>query len=261
MSGVLVYLYGFVPAGTAAPPVGLRGLEGGAVRIVGGDAVSAAVGEVPASEYSGARMDAHLADLAWVGERGLAHDRVLGWFAGGGAVVPVAPFSLHSGEEGVRRLLAEQEVAVAALLERLSGCTEWGVRLWSTPETSPRVEQQAPELAALREEIAGAAPGRRFLLEKKRGAAVREAVQGVSARLAREVLDALRGHAEASHVRSVPPLRESARILLLDAVFLVAEAGFGEFSGRVRALAEGAAEQGFHLELTGPWPPYHFVGG
>jgi hypothetical protein len=260
MSGALYYLYGFVPAGAEPPPPELRGVEGAPVSLLTGDGVSAIVGEVPEAEYGGGRLDDRLGDLGWVGERGLAHDRVLSWFADRGAVVPVAPFSLHGTEEGVRRLLTERADELSSVLDRLGGRREWGIRVWRTAETTPRVEARAPELVRLRSEMAGAPAGRRFLMHKKLESAVREALRAAYARIAREALDTLRPAAEASRVRPVPPAGEATRSILLDAVFLVPVAGFDAFAQRVRELAASAGRDGFEVEFTGPWPPYHFVG-
>jgi len=45
----------------------------------------------------------------------------------------------------------------------------------------------------------------------------------------------------------------------MNAAYLVAEASFPQFRQASAALQKEYAPHGVDLELTGPWPPYHFV--
>ncbi|MGH8638679.1 MAG: GvpL/GvpF family gas vesicle protein, partial [Burkholderiales bacterium] len=47
---------------------------------------------------------------------------------------------------------------------------------------------------------------------------------------------------------------------LLDAAFLVPARSRREFHAAAERVAKHVARSGAHLTLTGPWPPYHFVG-
>jgi hypothetical protein len=49
--------------------------------------------------------------------------------------------------------------------------------------------------------------------------------------------------------------------MLLNGVYLVADADVAEFRAEVAALADEFAAAGAAVELTGPWPPYNFVKG
>jgi hypothetical protein len=48
--------------------------------------------------------------------------------------------------------------------------------------------------------------------------------------------------------------------MLLNASYLIPRDRAVEFASLVRALSDRHARHGLELELTGPWPPYHFVG-
>jgi hypothetical protein len=257
----VIYLYGVVPADAPAPPAGLTGVEDGAVRLVPAGELAGVVGEVPEAEYAEAALGARLADLAWVGPRAAAHERVLTWFSDRCPVVPLALFSLHADEDRVRARLAERRERLAGLLERLHGRGEWVVRLWHDPDApEDAADAASPALQALAAEVEAAAPGRRFLLEKKRAALRTEERR----RLRREAAgSAYRALAEAADAAvSLPPPGEAAaagRRGALHAAFLVPHAAFDAFRERVEAVDAGSAAAGLRLELTGPWPPYHFA--
>ena len=257
----LIYLYGIVPADAPEAPDDLAGIDGGRVRVLRGERVAAVVSAVATAEYGDEALDSRLADLSWVGERGLAHERVLDWFADRGPVVPLSLFSLHQGEDRVRERLSSEAERFARVLEELRGRREWGVKLWrDETRLATRLAELSPAVAALAAEIEQAPPGRRFLLEKKRDALRSEEMRRVSSRVSHEVYAQLRGAADDSATVAIPPnAPPGTRTLLLHAAFLVPDAGFELFQSRLSELAATFQPTGFDFEFTGPWPPYHFA--
>lgn len=257
----MIYLYGVVPEDAPDAPAELRGLEGGAVRVVRVGGVGGIVSEVPAAQYADEPLNARLGDLAWVGQRGVAHEAVLTWFADRGPVVPLSPFSLHRDEQRVRERLRSGGAEFGALLHRFRGRQEWGVKLWRVdPVVAEHLEQLSPSLRALGDAIREAPPGKRFLLEKKRQGMQAEEIRTASARVSQQVFAALREHAERARALALPPRPpEGVRALALHAAFLVAETEFQPFRDALNAQAERFQPMGFEFEFTGPWPPYHFV--
>lgn len=258
--GTLIYLYGIVPGDSPDPPADLKGLEDAPVRLVRTSGVAAIVSEVPSEEYADDELNARLEDLAWVGERGVAHERVLDVFAAGGAVLPLSLFSLHRDEGRLRDRIAESADRYRAALERLAGRREWGIKVWRRQDASEHVERLSPALAALSKEMEDAAPGRRYLLERKRENLRGEEIRVASKRLAHRIYGLLSEAAEHSVSSPLPAAQpEGARVLLLSAAFLVSDGSFQDFHRRVGEAAHEAGAAGFDVEFTGPWPPYHFA--
>ncbi|HEU4632162.1 MAG TPA: GvpL/GvpF family gas vesicle protein [Gemmatimonadaceae bacterium] len=258
----LVYLYGVVPAGAPPPPPGLAGLDDGGVRLLPVGDVAAVVSDVDGATYAEDVLDERLRDLAWVGERGLAHERVATWFADRGPIIPFTLFSLHRSEARLRERLAERAPQLRERLERLAGRREWGIKLWRDEARFARqVAGLSAPLQALEAEMATAAPGRRYLLRKKQDALRADESRRVAAEIVRTVYATLAGEAEAARALPLPPAAASGaeRVLVLHAAFLVSEAGFAAFQQRVQALEAAHREAGFTWEFTGPWPPYHFA--
>lgn len=258
----LLYLYGVVPATAPAPAAELRGVEAQPVRLVHEGELAGIVSEAPADVYAEEALDARLADLAWVGERGVAHERVLSWFADRGPVLPLAPFSLHQDEARVRARLREGAQELGRTLARLAGRREWGIKLWRIDAAlAGQLDELSPRLRALAEEIRAAPPGRRFLLTKKRDAARTDELRAVTAEIGRRVFRHLAEHADDALVLPLPAQAgANGRTLTLHAAFLVADERFDAFQQRVSQLAAEYRPRGFEWEFTGPWPAYHFAG-
>ena len=256
----LTYLYAVVPEDAEAPPPELAGIDGGPVRLLRADGVAAAVGEVSAEEYGEEALNARLQDLAWVGERGAAHEGVLLWLADRGPVVPLTLFSLHRDEAQLRARLEVAAPRLREALERLRGRREWGVRLWRPDaRVAEHLDRLSPRLRGLAEEMEAATPGKRFLLAKKREALLQDELRAAGAEAGRQVFAELRPLA-AEAVALALPARGEDRALVLNAAFLVDDSAYAAFQQGVTEAARRWGESGFELEFTGPWPPYHFAG-
>lgn len=265
MSPSATYVYCLVrsaeaPALEGAPP-GLPGLS--AVRLLevgksGGDGKDhgeglwLAVADAPLPDYAAETIEARLQDLSWVSDRAMAHEAVIEFFLGRGTVLPMKLFTLFSSEEKARQDLAADLVRLHRVLDRVEGCSEWGVRV-HLDEARAR-EAQARELRPGE----GDASGTGFLLRKKRE---QEAARGLSARL-RSEMDEVFGElarAASGSVRRAPVPGEAGARLLLDGAFLVHSGRTAELEAAVQRCAERLAGLGCEVTLTGPWPAYHFL--
>jgi hypothetical protein len=214
--------------------------------------------EAPLPEYGEAEIGAHLEDLAWVSDRALAHEAVVEHFAdpprgarwSARAVVPMKLFTLFASEARAVEHVAGELPRVRQALDRVAGREEWGVRL--RLDRARAAEEAAGSPAA----EGGPASGRDFLARKKRLLDAARSSPAEARKAAEEAYAALAGRAAEAVERPI----EAAGSLILDAAFLVPRA---ERRGFEEAVAEQARElAGAHLELTltGPWPPYNFVG-
>lgn len=260
-NATLLYLYGVVSAEAPAPTAEVQGLEGASVRLVRVDDLAAVVSELPLEGYDERTLDTRMSDVQWVGERGLAHERVLTWFVDRGPVVPFTPFSLHHGEEAVTERIRERVALLRDALGRVQGRREWGIKLWRDEERfAERLDAESPVLRELGAELEGASAGRRFLLVKKRDALRTDEARRISHETARAVFRALTDCAVGSRALELPPpIARGPRALVLHAAFLVSDEEYGAFEELVQQLATTYTRKGFDWEFTGPWPPYHFT--
>jgi hypothetical protein len=218
--------------------------------------------EASLPEYGEAEIGAHLEDLAWVSDRALAHEAVVEHFAdppgapagaaphgargSARAVVPMKLFTLFASDERAVEHVAGELTRVRQALDRVAGREEWGVRLRLDRARAAEAAAGSPATAS----------GRDFLARKKRLLDAARSSPAEARKAAEEAYSALAGRAAEAVERPI----EAAGSLILDAAFLVPRAERGGFE---EAVAEQAREvAGAHLELTltGPWPPYNFVG-
>ena len=204
--------------------------------------------EVPLDQYGPGPLEVSLKDLDWVSRIALAHEAVVEHFAAlpGATVIPMKLFTMFSNVERALTGMRGQRAELKRVFARLEGCEEWGVRVL-------RSERQKPATATARPST-----GTAFLAARKRARddartamlAAATAADAVYASLAEIAAEHRRRTSEAPGV--VAPL--------LDAAFLVPTRRRARFQSAAQKVARQVSETGAQMTLTGPWPPYNFVG-
>ena len=258
----LCYVYGVVSS-SVNPATAPKGIDGGAVNLIPNGEVSALATSVSAADYAPDRVESLTADVDWVSERAVAHDRVLTWASDNGAVIPFPMWTLFRDSRAVKRMLAKRMGELQATFTRIGDGREFIVRVYVQPGVlKDHLGEHSSELTTLEAEAAKASPGQRYLLERKIEALRKDAGKDVAARAANEIHDQLRARSMES-VREQPvnsgAPREQGRAIL-NASFLVSPARLVELQRALTEIVNKYEPSGFKFDFTGPWPPYHFVG-
>jgi hypothetical protein len=255
----VIYLYGFTPAAAPAPPPELVGVAGSPVELLPVGAVRAVVGRLPAESWATEHVESRLEDLAWVGEQGIAHERVVLWFVDHAEILPARLFSLYSDEAALRAAYGPRSDDVGAQLRRLDGRREWNLKVAYDPaELGRHGATVSGELRRMDDEIEAAAPGRRYLLQRRRADVLKREVGRSARRLAGELLDALRPLAEAAHTLPLAAADEGGTVVLSAALLATREGEPALRAEAQRRIAELEA-LGMIITLSGPWAPYRFL--
>jgi hypothetical protein len=258
----LCYVYGVVGPSieTATAPAGI---DGGSVSVIPGNDFAALATSVSAEDYAPDKVERLTADVDWVSQRAMAHDRVLTWACDNGAVVPFPMWTLFRDAKAVKGMLAKRAKELKTTFARIGDGREFIVRVYVQPGVlNDRLGEHSDELKSLEADAARSSPGQRYLLERKIENLRRDASRDVATKAAGEIHDSLR-EASMETVREQPvnsgAPREQGRAIL-NASFLVAPSRVVEFQTSLTGMVNKYEPSGFKFDFTGPWPPYHFVG-
>jgi hypothetical protein len=249
-----VWVYGIVRADAPDPPRRAGVDEGHEVELIRHADLAAIASAVPMDEFQQEVLVERLEDLPRLEALVRAHERVLDDMLALGPVVPLRICTIYEGADRVREMLEREHGALADALDRLKGTAEWGVKAYGAGGDAPAQPAAAPR---------GGRPasGIDYLARKRdqRNAAeaaretADDAVEDIHRRLSELALDA---------VLSAPhdPRLTGRAHELLNASYLVPSARTDEFQSLVQGLTRRHEQDGLVLELTGPWPAYHFAG-
>ncbi|HSJ23372.1 MAG TPA: GvpL/GvpF family gas vesicle protein [Longimicrobiales bacterium] len=256
----VVYLYGFVPAGTLAPPQELAGIGAAPVTLLELGPVNAAVSLLPATDFDAASVEARLQDVAWVGEQGLAHERVVLWFVDHHRILPARLFSLYTSADALRQALESQAGRLAGMLADLGDRREWNLKVACDPgEMARHAPEVSEQVAALDAEIATAPPGRRYLMQRQRTDLVRDEVGRAGRRLADELLAELGAHADEVRTLPLASVDAEAGTVLLNAALLVRRDREQDLQTAAEAAVARLRPLGVRASFSGPWAAYRFL--
>ncbi len=252
----LTYVYGLVVSARkpslARMPAGLPGAS--RVRLLDVDRGRyLAVADVNAREYDEAAINRRLSNLEWVSRAAMGHEAVLEALASRSTVLPMKLFTLFANDERAVADVSRNRVRFDALIKRVDGHDEFGVRVVLDRAKAAAVGRGRGDRAK------GSASGIAYLTRKK---AQRDAVTELAARSRETVMDLyerLSRRARLARRRSASELPIENGPLLLDAAFLVPRTKARAFRNQVAREARALAPQGYGVMLTGPWPPYTFV--
>lgn len=239
-------------------PSALEGVEpGSVVEVLNEGDLAALISPVPAVDYDDIHLREHLEDLAWVERTARRHEAVLEQALMRVSIVPLRLCTLYRGRDGVRRLLREHGDGLRQSLDKVTGCAEWGVKVFAGDAASEQVEGTEPE------ESLADRPGATYLLHRQRERERSEKAAEVRARCVEEVHE--RVSACSREAITNPPQRPELHgrgvAMLLNGAYLVADEQTDDLDQTARALKSEWEPRGFVIELTGPWPAYNFVSG
>jgi gas vesicle protein GvpL/GvpF len=250
MADVLVYLYAVGGAALRAVlPVGLSGVGGAPVRVLVADRLAAVVSSVDPLQFGVEPLRRNLEDLSWLAATARSHHTVIDTLWRHEPVAPLRLATVYLDDDNVRALLHTREAAFLAVLDRIRGRQEWGVKAFavSLPESDAGGDGDDAELG----------PGAAYLLRKRE-------VRDRTSRLRRKVHDAaedlhrvLAGSAQDSRRYALQDPRLSGRPpdLVLNAAYLVEDVASAAF----RDALDSVVSPYIRVELTGPWAPYSFA--
>ncbi|MFH7596712.1 GvpL/GvpF family gas vesicle protein [Streptomyces racemochromogenes] len=260
---LLTYVYAVAPPAPAVRRLlpSLTGVEGRPVTLLhapGDDPgpVAFVISDVPRPEWDEDALKARFEDLRWLEDAARHHHRVVEALAAHTTVLPLRLATLYADHAGALGVLRTQGQAFATLLARLSGHTEYGVKLYVRPAAAPDPAVPADSAAP----SAAVSPGRAYL-QARRSQRTAHEDHHRQARLAAERLaDVARRHTSdrVSHpVQSGPLAAAAPGENVLNDAYLVADADAEAFLAALDGVARGLP--GIRVEVTGPWAPYSFA--
>ena len=251
--GIWVYAVAVaVPDGSLG---GLTGVSGGPVETLAAAGLTAVTEKVPLAEFGEAALRRNLEDLDWLEEKARAHHGVIDAVAQQQPLVPMRFATVYHSEAGVTGLLSGRARDFRALLDRIRGRREWGVKAYAAEPAAAGDEATGPAGAAAPSAGAGTA----YLNRRRHERSAQEEARQAAMTSTAEVHDTLAGLAMAFrlHPPQAPQLHGNRQPMLLNAAYLLDDERAGEFAAAVRSLATD--HPSVRLELTGPWPPYSFA--
>jgi hypothetical protein len=213
------------------------------------DEIALVVSRVDRTAWSEDALRENLNNLEWLSAAALAHESVLDSLMPG----PLVPFPLgtiFSDRESAMQMLRERGDELAQELDKLQGRVEIGVVVHLDPAIEPVTSQEHT--------ASGVGYLKRRIEERETQAESRQSAREVGEHIHEQLISL----AEQAHLN--PPrskaLDRRSGWNVLNAAYLIDSEAQDRFAALASGLHEEYAARGVTIDLTGPWPPFHFTG-
>lgn len=255
-----IYLFCLTPA-SPLPEIAGTGIDGEHplfVEAIGN--VAAVLAEVNLDDFSGPEAKEKMENLAWVAPRALRHEEVVMTIMENGPVLPVRFGTVFSSIEAAAAPLQQRQDALEKFFQDTAGKQEWTLKGY-VDRPQARARMTAARLAAEKEQLAGLSPGKRYFLEQKIKGAVDKDVAIWLKEMERDILRVAReasvGFSECRlQSRDITGRDEE---MFFHGALLVPDGSATVLQGITNEWNTRHEVQGLQIELSGPWPPYHFA--
>ncbi|MFG2987897.1 GvpL/GvpF family gas vesicle protein [Streptomyces sp. NPDC048257] len=206
-------------------------------------------GDVPEQDFNETALKKNFEDLGWLEHVARTHHDVVQAVAARAPVLPLRMATVYQDDHRARQALSAQQAVFTQRLDQLRAHTEYGVKIYLTPDTTePPPAAPAPP----------ASPGKAYLEARRAQRHSRDAVYQ-QAEQAAETIEALASRHATQRVRHAPQRGEltGPQENVLNDAYLIPDDQAGQFQA---AIADAARSfPGLRIEVTGPWAPYSFA--
>lgn len=217
----------------------------GSLRLLAIDRdIWAAVADAPLEHFAGDALQQEMQEVEGISRHAFAHAAVIEFFFRRATVIPLKLFTLFSSDGKVSAHVRSRLATLKPLFGLLRGREEWGVRIFAGEIEA--AAQRPPD------------SGRDYLNLKKRlheqtATAPRDTVRALDS-----ALSSLGRSAFKIRKETFPPSGRG-RPYVAGASFLVDTRRRTAWARHVARVTAGMRAKGHRLDVSGPWPPYHFV--
>jgi hypothetical protein len=248
MSDTLTYVYAVARDVDPAAVAGLEGLGGRPVRTVAHGGVTAVVSDADRAEFQERALEERLEDLEWLAATARAHHHVVDTLGRDHLVAPLGLATVYFDDERVRAVLDESAETFSAVLDRLDGRAEWGIKVYARKGRPDAAEAEAEKPRS----------GADYLRRRRKALREGDTTLEDARRAAGEVDAAASALAAAtrSHRLQDAQLSGQSDPMVLNQAYLLPV----ERADELRALVASYQDHPtMRVELTGPWVPYSFA--
>jgi hypothetical protein len=228
------------------------------VEIVACAQTAALASRVGLDQFDLKKLERENTDVNWLSQVAIRHNQIISDAACFQPVLPLRLGTLFNSRQSLLSKMEQWESVVIDFLDSIGNSQEWAAKIYLAP---PNIEDNpvaVRKLFATRSASVGT--GTRYLMQKGNQRRKSHAWQQYNREEVAKIEATLMNQAD-RYCRSRPlhaNLTGRREKMLWNAAFLLSRAISKRWLALAEVMRSAAACKGLLLEISGPWPPYHF---
>lgn len=196
-------------------------------------------------------------DIRWLGDIAARHNEIVCLALDSSPVLPLRLGKVFRSRAALQAMLTRCQSVVASYLQQFGDRQEWGIQLYLDKLRSGTIPGHAgpppPHYLPIHSETAPPTHRKATLRDHEESQAViHQTVKAVEHRLMGTTENGY-------HIRKLPTALAGRSVdMLLNAALLLPSSAQETWLNTIHDLRQHVIGQGLVLEVSGPWPPYHF---
>lgn len=246
----VLYAFGIIKANQE--DIDLLGMEDRPCRIVENGNMGMLVCPVPRKEYNEESLHRYMEDMAWVESHARRHEEILLKTMEGRSVIPLPFCTIFTDEENIKRQLTQNAEVLQEDLQRLENHNEMHVKLFvNRKRLLEKLQEDLP--------YSGGQSGGGYFQKRQWEKKIQEEMERLMDDYGESLYQDLNNiSAEVSLLDKAGVVVPEGQHVVFAVHYLMAKECREEWDKKLAEFDEVADPLGFILDVSGPWPPYHF---
>lgn len=261
----LMYLYGIIPNHdqNEAHLPSFKGLDDQHdVYVLSYGDIAAVVCKLDEHEYGEDQIHQKTNQMEWVQEKAYHHHEVLLTIREHFTVIPMKFCTIYSNKTSLEQMLQNQHDNLVKQLSRLENREEWNLKIYcDSDKLKEQVEAHNSNIETKKEEISQMSPGRQYLEKRKLDKLINEEVEKEQQTFCSTLHHELEGFCKDSTVKKNwnKDVTGKTEEMCWNSAYLLSVDNVEAALEKITEMKFKAAQDGWQIEATGPWPAYHFA--
>ena len=247
----VLYAFGIINANQEGA-LDLLGMEDRPCYIIENGNLGMLVCPVPRKEYNQESLHRHMEDMAWVESHAQRHEEILLKTMDNRSVIPMPFCTIFTNEENLKRQLVRNAEEIQNDLLRLRNHREMHVKLFvDRKRLLEKLQEDLP--------YTGGQSGGGYFQKRQWEKKIEEEMERVMNDYGEDLYQDLNNmSSEVILLDKAGVVVPEGQQLVFAVQYLTAKQDHKEWNEKLEQFDEAADPLGFILDVSGPWPPYHF---
>ncbi len=244
------------------PPLPTPEIESKGVISIPLDRFYVIIKYVSEAEFSEENIKKNSSDIQWLDANAREHIMVIGRIMEQVTVIPFNFGTIFQTEERLKKFIEDYSDSLNENFHYVEGKEEWSVKIYCNREKlSYLIDELSTEAADLETQIMASAPGKAFLLRRKKTELIENELDLLCKSIGQKYYDEFNVLSESTHLNNLMPKEYTGRddTMILNATFFINKTNVSDFNKNAETIRKREGNSCFFIETTGPWPPYSFI--